>query len=221
VDPSREPKSSGQRYIALEGPIGVGKTALANLLARRLSATPVLELAEENPFLRRFYADMGRYAFQTQIFFLLSRYRQLSALAQGDLFQERVVCDYIFAKDKIFAYMTLDDQELLLYEQIFGLLQTRLPKPDVVVYLQASVEVLLERIRTRGHDYEKNITRKYLEDLNEAYDYYFFHYRETPLLVVKTSSIDFVRNEADLDDLVGRILSTRRGVEYYTPLGSR
>jgi deoxyguanosine kinase len=210
----------GPRYIAFEGPIGVGKTSMVTLLARRLGARPVYETAEDNPFLGKFYGDIGRWAFQTQLFFLLSRYRQQMALAQTDLFDGIVVSDYLFSKDRIFANLTLDDAELALYEQIWSLLKPRVPVPDVVVYLQASTEVLLDRIELRARGYEKGISPKYIADLNEAYNYYFFHYRETPLLVIKTTHIDFVRNESDLDDLAEKIMSMRAGVEYYTPLSS-
>ncbi len=220
MENGQELKQPGPRHIAVEGPIGVGKTSLVNLLAKKFSARAIFEIAEENPFLRKFYGDMARYAFPTQLFFLLSRFRQQQALTQQDLFQEMVISDYLFAKDKIFAYMTLDDQELGLYEQIYNLLHSRLPRPDVVVYLQASTEILLERIKLRGRDFEKGITRQYLDDLNEAYSYYFFHYRETPLLVIKTTNIDFVKNDLDLDDLARRIRGMKGGIEYYTPLGS-
>ncbi len=211
----------GPRYIAVEGPIGVGKTSLVTRLARRLEAAPVFEVADENPFLARFYEDMSRWAFQAQLFFLLSRYRQQQGLVQQNLFRTRVVSDYLFSKDRIFANLNLCDQELALYEQIYPLLHERIPRPDVVVYLQASTDILMERIALRGRPFEKGLSRKYLQALNEAYEYHFFHYRETPLLVIKTTRIDFVRNEADLDDLVMRIMEMRAGVEYYTPLASR
>ncbi len=150
----------------------------------------------------------------------LNRFRQQEELAQFDLFRQTLVADYLFAKDKIFAYLTLDDAELALYEQIYPLLKARIPRPDVVVFLQASTDVLMERIRLRGREFEKNISREYISDLNDAYNYYFFHYRETPLLVIKTTNIDFVKNESDLDDLARRIADMKAGVEYYTPLGS-
>ena len=205
------------RYIVIEGPIGVGKTSLVNLLSKRFSARRVLEVAEENPFLRKFYTDMKRYAFQTQLFFLLSRYHQQMDLNQQHLFEQNVVCDYLFDRDKIFAYLNLDENELALYEQIYSLLKARVAVPDVVIYLQASTEVLLERIKRRGRDYEKHLSRKYLEELNQAYNYFFFHYSETPLLVINTSVIDFVKNPEDLDDLALQIGRVKRGTEYYTP----
>jgi deoxyguanosine kinase len=209
------------RYIVIEGPVGVGKTSLVNLLAKKFSARPILEIAEENPFLKKFYGDIRRYAFQTQFYFLLSRYRQQQDLSQQGLFDHTVVCDYLFAKDKIFAYMTLDDEELTLYEQIYPLLNARLIKPDVVIFLQATTDVLMEWIKLRHRDFEKGLSRQYVNDLNEAYNYFFFNYRETPLLVINTNSIDFVRNEGDLDDLARKITRMKGGVEYYTPMSSR
>jgi deoxyadenosine/deoxycytidine kinase len=208
------------KFIVIEGPIGVGKTSLVNLLGRKFAARRVLEAAEDNPFLRQFYIDTRRYAFQTQLFFLLSRYHQQLELPQQDLFQKDVVCDYLFDRDRIFAYLNLDGNELALYEQIYGLLKARLVVPDVVIYLQASTDVLMERIKRRGRDYEKPISRQYLGELNQAYNYFFFHYSETPLLVINTSVIDFVKNPADLDDLANQIRHAKKGTEYYTPLRS-
>jgi len=205
------------KNIVIEGPIGVGKTSLVNLLSKKFSARRVLEAAEDNPFLRHFYSEPKRYAFQTQLFFLLSRYRQQMELAQQDLFQQNVVCDYLFDRDKIFAYLNLDDNELALYEQIYSLLKQRLVVPDVVIYLQASTDVLMARIKRRGRDYEKQLSRQYVEELNQAYNYFFFHYSETPLLVINTSVIDFVKNPADLDDLAHQIRHAKKGTEYYTP----
>jgi deoxyadenosine/deoxycytidine kinase len=205
------------RSIVIEGPIGVGKTSLVNLLAKKFSARRILEAAEDNPFLKHFYIDTKRYAFQTQLFFLLSRYRQQMELAQQDLFQQNVVCDYLFDRDKIFAYLNLDDNELALYEQIYALLKARVIVPDVVIYLQANTEILMERVKRRGREYEKHISKQYVEELNQAYNYFFFHYSETPLLVINTSVIDFVKNPADLDDLTHQIRNAKKGTEYYTP----
>lgn len=208
------------RYIALEGPIGVGKSSLAKLLAEELGGRTMLEPVDENPFLVNFYGDMKKHAFQTQLFFLLSRYQQQQELNQRELFGQSVVSDYLFAKDRIFAYMNLSEHELGLYEQVFRLLDSRLVKPDLVVYLQASSEVLLERIEKRNNDYERKIEEEYLENLVEAYNKYFFYYTETPLLVVNTTEIDFVENPEDLSNLVKEIESIRGGTHHYIPLGS-
>ena len=208
------------RFIAVEGPIGVGKSSLVELLATRYNAVRVLEKIE-NPFLRDFYREKSGAAFQTQLFFLLNRYMQQRDLAQSDLFHQVTLCDYIFAKDKIFAYLNLDDAELLIYEKLYGLLADTVPRPDLVIYLQATPAVLSERIRRRKRDYEAEISDKYLEDLNQAYNYFFYHYTETPLLVINTTDIDFVQNESDLEDLVGQIQNMGRGVQYYMPMSKR
>lgn len=209
------------RYIAVEGPIGVGKTSLARLLAEEFEARLVLEQVEENPFLRKFYDDPRTYAFQAQLFFLLSRFRQQSALAQGELFQQTTVADYLFAKDQIFAQVNLQPDEWSLYRQVYALLDPRLPKPDLVIYLQARPEILMERLRKRDRDYERHIPRDYIEKIAEAYRYFFFHYRETPLLVADVSEVDFVANGADFLDLVREIRSMAGGVQHYIPLGSK
>jgi deoxyadenosine/deoxycytidine kinase len=209
------------RYIVVEGPIGVGKTSLAELLAERLQARKLLEGPEENPFISHFYTDMRRYAFQTQLYFLLNRFRQQQELVQFDLFKQSLVSDYLFAKDKIFAYLTLDDNELALYERLHPLLEMRVQKPDLVLYLQASTEVLMRRIQMRGRAYERELDRKYLEDVNAAYNHFFFHYSVTPLLVVNTNDIDFVKRKEDFEDLVKQVQAIRAGTHYYVPLGSR
>lgn len=208
------------RYIAIEGPIGVGKSSLAKILAQKYASRLVKEEVEGNPFLERFYENPRKFAFQTQLFFLLSRYRQQRELAQGDLFEVGLVCDYILAKDKIFALINLEDDEISLYESIYKLLVSTLPKPDLVIYLQARPEVLLSRVRKRGIAYERNISLDYLRTLSDAYNEYFFHYNETPLLVVNTSEIDFVESPRDLEHLVREVKSVKRGTQHYIPLGS-
>lgn len=213
-----EPKTP--RYIAIEGPIGVGKSSLAKILAQKYASRLVKEDVAGNPFLERFYENPRKFAFQTQLFFLLSRYRQQRELAQGDLFEAGLLCDYILAKDKIFALINLEDDEISLYESIYKLLVSTLPKPDLVIYLQARPEVLLSRVRKRGIAYERNISLDYLRTLSDAYNEYFFHYNETPLLVVNTSEIDFVESPRDLEHLVREVKSVKRGTQHYIPLGS-
>ena len=204
-------------YIAVEGVIGVGKTTFARMISEHLDAELILEPAEENPFLPRFYKDMSRFAFQTQVFFLLSRYQQLGGLAARDLFAQRIVCDYIFDKDGLFASVNLSEPELLLYEKIVPLMKDRLPKPDLVIYLQASTDVLYDRIRKRGVPFERQISKDYLESLNSAYNYFFFHYDQTPLLVVKTDEIDFVKRPEHFQDLIKQIGRPVEGKQYYVP----
>src|SRR5213593_2690499 len=180
------------RYVVIEGVIGVGKTSLARLLGEHLGARLVLEEVEENPFLEDFYQDRERYAFQTQMHFLFSRYQQQRSLRQMELFSDRMVADYLFQKDRIFASLNLSERELALYDKMVGWLEMDVMKPDVVVYLQAGTETLLDRISRRGRPYERDIDRGYMNALNEAYNHFFFHYVESPLLVVNTDSIDFV-----------------------------
>jgi deoxyadenosine/deoxycytidine kinase len=189
-------------YIAIEGVIGAGKTSLARMLSERLGARFVLEKFEENPFLPRFYDDPEHYAFQTQIFFLLSRYKQQQELFQADLFHAHIVSDYIFEKDKIFAYLTLRDDELKLYENLLTAIERTIPPPDLVIYLQSSVDRLMENIRIRGREMEKNMSEEYIKELNEAYNYFFFRYKSTPLLIVKATDIDFVNNPDYFEDFL-------------------
>jgi deoxyadenosine/deoxycytidine kinase len=209
------------RYIAVEGPIGVGKTALARRLATEFGSRLLLEQVEENPFLRKFYEEPDRYAFQTQLFFLLERYRQQRELGQLDLFSQGTVADYLFAKDNIFASVTLNADEFQLYQQIFQLLDQRLPRPDLVIYLEARTDVLLRRLRKRDREFERSIRPEYLEKLTEAFRDYFHHYTEAPLLVINCSDIDFVEHGGDLADLIKEIRGMRQGVQHYIPLGSR
>ncbi len=208
------------RYLAIEGPIGVGKTTLAQILAERLGAKLVLEPVEENPFLPQFYDDARKFAFQTQLFFLLSRFQQQQALQQGELFTQSTVSDYLFAKDRIFAALTLDQNELALYDRLYGALGPRVVKPDLVIYLQARTEVLLQRIKRRGRSYERQIDPTYVETLATAYSDFFFHYEETPLLVVNTSDIDIVESAEDVEALATVIRRHRKGTQHYLP-GSR
>jgi len=207
------------RHIAIEGPIGVGKTSLVQLLADRFEGVMVLEDIT-NPFLPAFYEGRAGAAFQVQMYFLLSRFQQQREIAQMNLFQRLVVADYSFPKDRIFAYLNLDDTDLRIYEKLFPVLDQEVPTPDLVIYMQASLPVLLERIKKRARDFESAIDPDYLERLSEAYSYYFFHYRETPLLVINTDDIDFVNTPADFDALVDQIVRCRRGTQIYVPLGS-
>jgi deoxyadenosine/deoxycytidine kinase len=209
------------RYIVVEGPIGVGKTSLSNILAERNNARRVLEIVEENPFLANFYADRQKWAFQTQIFFLLSRFRQQQELFQQELFSSMSVSDYLFAKDRIFACLNLDGPELGLYDRVFEALQPRVTKPDLVVYLQANLDVLLHRIKKRGREFERKFDSAYLESLTHAYNDFFAHYTETPLLVVNTSEIDFVNNAGDRENLLNAIRNAKAGTQHYLPTGSR
>ncbi len=208
------------RHIAVEGPIGVGKTSLVELLADRFEGVMVLEDIT-NPFLPSFYEGRAGAAFQVQIYFLLSRFQQQREIAQMNLFQRLVLADYSFPKDRIFAYLNLDDTDLRVYEKLYPVLEQEVAKPDLVIYMQASVEVLLERIKKRARDFERTIEPAYLERLSEAYSYYFFHYRETPLLVVNTDEIDFVNNPSDFDAFVKQIMRSSRGTQVYVPVGSK
>ncbi len=206
------------RYIAIEGVIGAGKTTLTTLLSEKLNADLVLEQFELNPFLKKFYKDRKRYAFQTQIFFLVNRYIQQQSLFQSSLFKEYLVSDYIFEKDKIFAYLNLEGEELKLYEALASQLEKNILRPDVVIYLQSSVDRLMENIRKRDRDFERNITRSYIEQLNDSYNRFFFAYRTTPLIIVNTNQIDFLNNKKDLDALIDLIFRKDRAyIEYYSP----
>ncbi|MBW1679858.1 MAG: deoxynucleoside kinase [Deltaproteobacteria bacterium] len=207
-------------YIVVEGPLGVGKTSLARLLADRLQGRALLEETANNPFLEGFYRDPDKFRFQTQIYFLLKRYRQATEIGQIDLFQRVVISDYLFEKDRLFARVNLDDNEFWLYEQVYQLLKRRVPAPDLVIFLQARTEVLMERIRKRGVAYEKAISREYLHEINQAFNDFFFHYDGAPLLVVNASEIDFVNVVEDLEDLVTQVRRMDRGRRYYVPMSS-
>ena len=206
-------------HIAVEGPIGAGKTVLAERLATRLDATLVLE-DRENPFLADFYADRPGAALQAQLFYLLSRHRQQTTLQQADLFSHTTVADYLFDKDKIFAYLNLDDNELFIYQRLYDLLARDVPVPDLVIYLQAPTDVLLRRARSHRDDPEVDAFEPdagYMKELNEAYHHYFFHYNATPLLVVETSQFDSALSDEALDDLVRQIEQMGAGTRYYVP----
>jgi deoxyadenosine/deoxycytidine kinase len=205
----------------VEGPIGVGKTSLAKILANEFQGRTIFERVEDNPFLPKFYKAREIYAFQNQTFFLLNRYQQQVELSQQDLFTQNTVADYLFAKDKIFAALTLSAEELSLYHQIYALLNARVPKPDLVIYLQARPEVLYKRLKKRDKKYERGVTFKYLSEVAQAYNQFFFHYDETPLLVVNTSEIDFVASSKDLADLIKEINNMGSGTQHYIPLGSK
>lgn len=208
------------RHIAIEGVIGAGKTTLSTMLGDTLGANVVLEKFEENPFLKDFYSDPERYAFQTQIFFLLTRYKQQRELFQADLFHRFLVTDYIFEKDKIFAYLTLQDEELKLYETLVGSIEQNVPTPDIVVYLQSSVPRLMQNVTGRGRPYETNISEEYIKDLNEAYNYFFFRYKAAPLLIVNAAEMDFVHNKVHYNTLLEEIFRPNRvAVKYFNPAG--
>jgi deoxyadenosine/deoxycytidine kinase len=204
-------------YIAVEGPIGVGKTTVVDRLAERLDVNKVLEDWSTNPFLRPFYDGQPGAAFQVELFFLLSRYRQQQELLQRQLFAQATLSDYVFEKSRLFAHLNLDDSELLIFEKLFSLLAEGIPKPDLVVYLQAPTEVLLRRVRTRGRPEETGFSEEYMAEVNRAYNHYFFHYSATPLLVVNTADVDFVKSTEDLDDLLKQIRGMGKGTQYYVP----
>jgi deoxyadenosine/deoxycytidine kinase len=206
------------RYIAIEGVIGAGKTSLAKRIGERLNAKFIFEQFDNNPFLEKFYIDRKRFAFQTQMFFLINRFKQQKELHQEDLFSEHLVCDYIFEKDRIFAYMNLSKDELNLYESIYPLLARSLRKPDLVIFLQSNTDRLVHNIKKRNRKVERAITRNYLEELSEAYNHYFFRYNSTPLLIVNSSDIDFVNSNNDFDELFKQIFREDRGfTEYFNP----
>lgn len=206
------------KYITIEGVIGAGKTSLAKKVKERLNAQLILEQFDMNPFLEKFYSDRKRYAFQTQMFFLINRFKQQEELNQEDLFTDYLVADYLFEKDRIFAYMNLSSEELKLYESIYPLLARSLRKPDLVVYLQSSTERLMHNIKKRNRKIERSISKSYIEELSEAYNHFFFRYNSTPLLIVNSTEIDFVNSDEDFDELFKQIFREDRGVkEYFKP----
>lgn len=205
------------KFIAVEGVIGVGKTTLADKLSQTLGATVIFEEFEQNPFLEEFYQDPQRYAFQTQIFFLLSRFRQMQELHQINLFQQKIVSDYLFDKDRIFATLNLSEKEIKLYDGIARLMEKEVPVPDLVIYLQASTQHLMDNIFKRGRSYEKNMDLDYIDALNEIYNQFFFHYDKSPLLVINTDEIDFKKSEKDYQDILVEINHHQSGTRYYVP----
>ena len=209
------------RTFAVEGVIGAGKTELCGILSQRLNARMVLEEAEENPFLPKFYKNRDLYAFQTQLWFLVSRHKQISeAFLQQDLFHEITVTDYLFIKDRIFAGLTLDENEYALYETVVSILERNIPPIDFVVYLQASTDTLMKRIEKRGRHYEFNMDRRYIDQLNQAYNHFFFHYTASPLLIINTTNIDFVNNAEEREEVIDQILMVKPGCNFYQPLGA-
>ena len=208
------------RYVVVEGPIGVGKTSLVRKLGKSFGCELVLEQDADNPFLERFYRDPRGAAFQTQLHFLFQRARQLGELHQGDLFEHVRVADYMLEKDRLFARLTLDEPEFALYEQVYQRLAIDAPTPDLVVYLQAPVDVLLERIARRGIVYEQQIERRYLERLNEAYARFFLEYDAAPVLIVNAAAIDPIGNDVDYGSLLEAVTRRRKGRHYFNPLKS-
>lgn len=207
-------------HIAIEGTIGVGKTSLAGILGDRLEAKLILEEFEENPFLVEFYKDSDRFAFQTQLFFLLSRYRQQQQLQQTDLFTKTLISDYMFVKDRLFAALNLDDKEMSLYNAVARILEKNVASPDMVIFLQSDTDRLMENIKLRGREYEKLIDWKYIDALNQMYNEYFFRYDDSPLLIINTNDIDFVNNKDDLEEIIEFIRTPGEGTRYFNPIKS-
>ena len=205
-------------YLAVEGPIGVGKTSLVKLLGKKLGAKMVLEEYENNPFLEDFYNDPERFAFQTQLFFLMNRYRQQQDLREVDIFHNLLITDYMFVKDRLFASLNLDDKELSLYDTVANLLERNVLKPDMVIYLQADTQTLMHNISQRGRDFETNMSFEYLDALGQVYAEYFFKYQETPLIIINTNNIDFVHNNADLEEVIKYIREPVSGTKFFNPI---
>ena len=204
-------------YVAIEGPIGVGKTSLANLLAEKLGARKVLEDFEDNPFLADFYEEPERFAFQTQLFFLLHRYQQQQELRQVDIFHNLLITDYMFIKDRLFASLNLNEKEMNLYDTIANLLEKNVINPDMVIYLQADTDTLVKNINKRQRTFEVNISYEYIDGLNEVYNEYFFRYQDTPLVIINTNNIDFVNNSKDLEEVIQCIREPISGTKFFTP----
>lgn len=204
-------------YIAVEGPIGVGKTSLVKLIAEKLDARTILEQFEENPFLTDFYDDPERFAFQTQLFFLLQRYQQQQELRQVDIFHNLLVTDYMFVKDRLFASLNLNEKEMVLYETVANLLERNVINPDLVIYLQADTDTLLKNISKRKRSFEKNMSRDYIDALNQVYNEYFFRYQDSPLLIINTNNIDFVNKKKDLEEIITVVRQPITGTKFFNP----
>ena len=206
-------------YLAVDGPIGVGKTTLVNMLTQRFHGTKILEDVD-NPFLTDFYNDRAGSAFQTELYFLLSRFKQQQDIFQRDLFQQLLVSDYTFPKNRIFAYLNLTDDELMLFDKLFGLLEPQVAVPDLVLYLTADVDTCLERIGKRNRSFERRMSKDYLSELIDAYNHYYHHYNRSPLLVVDTRNLNVVEREQDFEELVTQLQKPIKGTQYYVPLGT-
>ncbi|MBS97018.1 MAG: deoxynucleoside kinase [Chloroflexi bacterium] len=205
-------------YVAIEGTIGVGKTSLANLLSEKLGAKLVLESFEGNPFLSDFYDDPERHAFQTQLWFLLQRYQQQQDLRQIDMFQNLVITDYMFVKDRLFASLNLSEKEMSLYDTVANMMEKNVIHPDLVIFLQADTDTLMKNISRRGREFEKNLSEDYLDALNQVYNEYFFRYQDTPLVIINTNNIDFVNNNEDLEEMINYIRKPVAGTKFFNPI---
>jgi len=214
-----KPEPLGFHYVSVDGPIGVGKTSLVELLARRFEGVKILEDAD-NPFLGDFYQDRPGAAFQTELYFLLSRYKQQQEIAQRELFDRFLVSDYTFQKNRIFAYLNLSDDELMLFDKLYALLEPQVPVPDLVIYLVADADTCMERIRRRARGYEKAMSEEYIAELIDAYNHFYHYYDRSPLLVVDTRHLNFPQKSEDFDELLHRLAKPIRGTEYYQPMGS-
>ena len=204
-------------HIAIEGSIGVGKTSLAKILANKLESKLILEEFEDNPFLADFYKDSQHYAFQTQLFFLLSRYKQQIEFQQIDIFTKSIISDYMFMKDRIFASLNLNDKEMLLYDKVASILESSIVYPDLIIFLQSDTDRLMSNIISRGRNYELNMDWKYIDALNQIYNEYFFMYDKSPILIINTNDIDFVNDEKDLNEILNIIQKPVKGTKYYNP----
>ena len=205
------------QYVAIEGTIGVGKTSLANLFSEKLGAKLILEAFEDNPFLTDFYEDPESNAFQTQLWFLLQRYQQQQELRQVDMFHNLIVTDYMFVKDRLFAALNLNEKEMSLYDSVAKMMEKNIIHPDLVIFLQADTETLMENISKRGRDFEKNMSEDYIDALNQVYNEYFFRYQETPLIIINTNNIDFVQNPGDLEEMISYIRQPISGTKFFNP----